>query len=198
MKRQELVTMYTDGSCHGNPGPGGYAAILMCGSRTVEVHGCEWYTTGERMEIRAVVEGLKMLERTKRAHILSDNRTVTAAISSGRAIYLSKNARHNRDLWGDLVRQLRLHPGSYADWVKGHADSFYNNRCDLMANIEADRVRKETDIAQYVFTMLRADRTISPERLKEGCRKEWGINAIRRYHTLYFEMLEAGYDDSVF
>ena len=134
------VDLYTDGACSGNPGKGGYGGILMYNGVSKEYSGYEEMTTNNRMELTAVIVGLKMLKEPVELNIYSDsayvvnaflNDWVTNWIANGWRT-ANKKAVLNDDLWKEL---LDLIAGHQVTWhkVKGHADNEYNNRCDKIA-----------------------------------------------------------------
>lgn len=134
------VTIYTDGACSGNPGPGGWAAILMAGGAKKELSGGEADTTNNRMELMAVIEGLRALKRPCKVDIYSDSAYVVNAFEQN---WLDKWTRNgwknsakaevaNSDLWKALLSLTTLHNVTFHK-VKGHADNEFNNRCDELA-----------------------------------------------------------------
>lgn len=138
----EAVIIYTDGSARGNPGPGGYGAILMYGDHRKELAQGYRRTTNNRMELMAVIAALQSLKRTDlRVTIYSDSQYVVRAVEEG---WLEKwirtqfkGGKKNRDLWEvydsiSKAHQIRFH------WVKGHAENPHNNRCDELATAAAD------------------------------------------------------------
>ncbi|MCD7917116.1 MAG: ribonuclease HI [Clostridiales bacterium] len=139
----KTVTLYTDGACSGNPGPGGWAAILLYGEHTLELSGGEDATTNNRMELTAVIKGLEALKQPCIVELYSDSKYVIDALDKGWAkgwqrrgwVKGDKKPALNPDLWERLLalcdrHTVRLH------WVRGHADNPYNNRCDAMAVAE--------------------------------------------------------------
>ena len=139
----KTVTLYTDGACSGNPGPGGWAAILMFGQQKKELSGGEPSTTNTRMELTGVIEGLSALKEPCAVELYSDSKYVIDALEKGWArswqkrgwVKSDKKPALNPDLWERLlalcdVHDVRLH------WVKGHATNPYNNRCDELAVAE--------------------------------------------------------------
>ena len=134
------VTIYTDGACSGNPGPGGYGAILMAGKYKKELSGGEPNTTNNRMELKAVIAALQALKRPCRVTLYSDSQYVVNMIKQGWLDRWKRNGwmrsktepAKNVDLLEELDRLLQTHQVEM-DWVKGHADNPYNNRCDEMA-----------------------------------------------------------------
>lgn len=134
------VDLYTDGACSGNPGKGGYGGILMYNGREKEYSGFEAETTNNRMELRAVIEGLKMLKESVELHIYSDSAYVVNAFLEGWIDNWQKNnwrtankkEVQNIDLWKEMLVELDKHAVVWHK-VKGHADNEYNNRCDSLA-----------------------------------------------------------------
>ena len=134
------VTLYTDGACSGNPGPGGWGAILeYCGVEK-ELSGGEDSTTNNRMELTAVIEGLKALKESCIVELYSDSKYVIDGLSKGWAEGWRRNGWRkadkkpalNPDLWEQLLELTGRHEMRY-HWVKGHAENPKNNRCDEMA-----------------------------------------------------------------
>lgn len=134
------VTIYTDGACSGNPGAGGWGAILMCNGTSKEISGSEPNTTNNRMELKAVIQALKMLKKASNVKIYSDSAYVVNAFKQ-RWIdnwqvkgWRTSNKKPvlNKDLWEDLIQLMSIHKVEYIK-VKGHADNKYNNRCDELA-----------------------------------------------------------------
>lgn len=150
------VTLYTDGSCSGNPGPGGWGAILMMdlpdGSLyKKEFSGGSPSTTNNIMEMTAVLEGLKKLKMPCDVTLISDSQYVINALEKGWAVgwrargwkKADKTMAANHELWGELLRLIEEggHTMHYT-WVKGHATNAYNNRCDEMAVAETKKFLK--------------------------------------------------------
>jgi ribonuclease HI len=136
----KTITIYTDGACSGNPGPGGWAALLKYGKHEREISGAEPDTTNNRMELRAVVESLRTLKEPVRARIHTDSAYIANAINQGWTDNwirhgwktASKKPVKNRDLWEALLRLLEVHDVTFIK-VKGHADDALNNRVDALA-----------------------------------------------------------------
>ncbi len=136
----KTVTLYTDGACTGNPGPGGWGAILSYNGVEKELSGGEESTTNNRMELLAVISGLEALKECCRVELYSDSKYVIDGLSKGWAVSWRKNGWRkadkkpalNPDLWERLLNLTEKHELSY-HWVKGHADNPYNNRCDQLA-----------------------------------------------------------------
>jgi len=134
------VSIYTDGACSGNPGPGGWAAILMAGGAKKEMSGGERDTTNNRMELMAVIEGLKALKRPCKVDIYSDSAYVVNAFEQNWIGKWVKNGWKNSakaevansDLWKELINLTSIHNVTFHK-VKGHADNEFNNRCDELA-----------------------------------------------------------------
>ncbi len=161
------VTIYTDGACSYNPGPGGWAAVLMYGRHKKEISGSEPMTTNNRMELTAAIKGMEALNRPCRVELYTDSAYLCNAFKLG---WLNnwmnngwrtsgKKPVENRDLWERLaqlggVHELMLHK------VKGHADNEYNNRCDELARAEIKKLMpKEDDVTAE---------TIAPVSENEG------------------------------
>ncbi|MCI0182496.1 MAG: ribonuclease HI [Acidibacillus sp.] len=140
------VSIYTDGACSGNPGPGGWAAILVWGERELELSGGESHTTNQRMEIQAVVEGLRGLKRPCKVTVYSDSAYVVNCFTQKwyvkwqRTGWVNSSNQpvKNRDLWELLIEQLDLHDVQFGK-VKGHSGHHYNERCDALARAAVKR-----------------------------------------------------------
>ena len=134
------VTLYTDGACSGNPGPGGWGAILMYGAKKKEISGGEVSTTNNRMELTAVIEGLKQLKYPCAVEVYSDSAYTVNAFQEGWVSSWEKGGWRkadkkpvlNSDLWQELLALVRTHQVTFHK-VKGHADNPLNNRCDELA-----------------------------------------------------------------
>lgn len=135
-----LVILYTDGACSGNPGPGGWGVLLMSGKRRKELSGGEHLTTNNRMEMKAVVEGLKALKIPCHVKIHSDSALIINAFNQGWIRNWQRNGWkksdkkpvENRDLWEAIIEAGKPHT---LEWikVKGHSTDPYNNRVDELA-----------------------------------------------------------------
>lgn len=138
---QQLI-IYTDGSSRGNPGPGGYGAILQYGSSKKELSAGYRKTTNNRMELMAVIAALQVLKKEGlNIVIFSDSQYVVKAVQEG---WLKnwlktdfKGGKKNKDLW-KLYAELASAHNVVFKWVKGHADNVFNNRCDELATAAAD------------------------------------------------------------
>ena len=134
------VTIYTDGACSGNPGPGGWGAVLCYKGTEKELSGGEAMTTNNRMELTAAVSALKALKEPCRVYLYSDSKYLVDSLMKGWVIAWEKRGwvkadkkpALNADLWQELLRLDKVHEITY-HWVKGHADDDYNNRCDELA-----------------------------------------------------------------
>ena len=138
----KTVTIYTDGACSGNPGPGGYGAVLLYGGARKELSGGYRLTTNNRMEILAVIKGLEALKEPCRVLLYSDSKYVVDAIEKGWVAKWRQNGwmrnkkerALNVDLWEEMTALLERHQVSF-HWVKGHADNPENERCDELARM---------------------------------------------------------------
>jgi ribonuclease HI len=136
------ITIYTDGASRGNPGPGGYGTILMSGAHRKELSQGYHYTTNNRMELMAVIAGLKVLKKDNLdITIYSDSQYVVKAWEEG---WLNnwirtnfKGGKKNEDLWRLFYDLAKKHKIRFK-WVRGHADNPFNNRCDILATEAAD------------------------------------------------------------
>ena len=144
----KTVTIYTDGACSGNPGAGGWGAILMYGSHKRELSGGEPNTTNNRMELTAVIQALSILKEPCIVDLWSDSKYVIDGLEKGWAkgwkvrgwVTSDKKPALNPDLWEELLRLTDIHSLRY-HWVKGHAENEYNNRCDELAVAESQRYK---------------------------------------------------------
>ncbi len=134
------VNLYTDGACSGNPGPGGWGAILECEGHIKELCGGEAETTNNRMELTAVIEGLSALKYSCEVTLISDSKYIIDAITQewvykwkeNNWMRNKKDKALNPDLWEKLLSEIEKHKMTYV-WVKGHAGHPENERCDEMA-----------------------------------------------------------------
>ncbi len=136
------VEIYTDGSCKQNPGPGGWGAVLVYQGRELELSGGQADTTNNRMELTAVIEALKKLREPCQVTLTTDSKYVSDGISKGWARgwkKADKSPALNPDLWGTLLDLCETHTVKFV-WVKGHAGHPYNERCDTLAQGEAQRI----------------------------------------------------------
>ena len=142
IKKDDLITvdLYTDGACSGNPGAGGYAAILISGDKKKEIYGGEKLTTNNRMEIKAVLEGLKQIKKPCKVNVYSDSSYVCDAFDKGWIYSWQKNGWQtsskdevkNVDLFKELILLVKKYNVTFIK-VKGHSDNELNNHCDTLA-----------------------------------------------------------------
>lgn len=136
----ESVDIYTDGACSGNPGPGGWGAILICRGVEKEISGGEKLTTNNRMELMAAICSLRCLKRPCKVRLFSDSAYLINGFTAGWIVSWKRNGWKNSskqtvsniELWQELDRLSGIHDISWIK-VKGHADNVYNNRCDALA-----------------------------------------------------------------
>ena len=144
----KIVTIYTDGACSGNPGPGGWGAILEWQGHEKELSGGEAQTTNNRMELTAVLTALRLLKEPCTVELYSDSKYLVDAIDKGWLygwqkkgwIKADKKPVLNVDLWQQLLPELARHD-VHLHWVKGHAENEKNNRCDQLAVAESKKFR---------------------------------------------------------
>ena len=142
----KTVEIYTDGACSGNPGPGGWGAILRYNGKEKCLSGGEAHTTNNRMELMAVISALLALREKCVVELYSDSKYVIDALEKGWAwgwrkkgwVKSDKKPALNPDLWAMLLDLTRQHEMHY-HWVKGHAENEFNNRCDAMAVAEREK-----------------------------------------------------------
>ncbi len=137
---QKFVEIFTDGACSGNPGPGGWGAVLRYNGREKELSGGERDTTNNRMELTAVIKALEQLKEPCKVMLTTDSKYVSDGVSKGWAVSWQKNGWRkadkkpalNPDLWERLLELLKIHNVTI-NWVKGHAGHPENERCDELA-----------------------------------------------------------------
>ena len=148
MSELTKVNIYTDGACSGNPGPGGWCAILVSMGMEKELSGGAHETTNNRMELTAVIEGLKALKRKCAVHIVTDSKYVVDGITKGWAkSWRAKGWKKsdgkpalNPEMWGELLDLIDSHEVTF-EWIKGHAGHEYNERCDKAAVMQTEKHR---------------------------------------------------------
>ena len=136
----QKIIIYTDGACSGNPGPGGWGAVLMYNEHKKEIAGAEPQTTNNRMELMAVIKALESLKNECEVELYSDSAYVINSFNNGWIYNWQKNGWKtkdkepvkNQELWETLYQYTQKHKVKWIK-VKGHADNEYNNRCDKMA-----------------------------------------------------------------
>ncbi len=138
------VQIYTDGACSGNPGPGGWGAVLLYGQHEKQLSGGEANTTNNRMELTAVIEALSLLKRPCRVTLTTDSKYVADSVTKGWVYGWQKRGWKksdgkdaiNVDLWQRLLPLLQTHEVTFV-WIKGHAGHQYNEICDKLAVAES-------------------------------------------------------------
>ena len=146
MSDKPEIKIYTDGACWGNPGPGGWAAILITPGHRKEINGAEPQTTNNRMEITAALEGLKALNQPSIVQLFTDSSYLVNAATERIPSWKARGWKRkdgvllNADLWQELDREMARHEINWT-WVKGHAGNRYNERADELANKAIRRLR---------------------------------------------------------
>lgn len=146
----KTVEIYTDGACKGNPGPGGWAAILVCGGVEKELSGGDRSTTNNRMELMAAIVAFEALNRPCDVLFTSDSKYVIDGLQKGWAeSWKSRGWKKsdgspalNPDLWSRLLSAIAPHTVRYL-WVRGHAGHPYNERCDRLASAQAEQMGRK-------------------------------------------------------
>ncbi len=141
------INLYSDGSSLGNPGPGGWGTILKYKEHIKELSGANTLTTNNQMELTGVIEGLKQLKEPCSVHIISDSKYVVQAINEWLANWQKNGFRtankqpvKNYELWQEYLKVSQHHKIT-ASWTKGHAGHLENERCDLLARSEAEKLK---------------------------------------------------------
>ena len=136
----KTVEMFTDGACKGNPGPGGWGVLLRCGEHEKHLHGGEAHTTNNRMELMAVIEGLRSLKKDCLVAVTTDSEYVKNGITSWIINWKKRGWKtaarkpvKNEDLWKELDKEVAKHQVSW-HWVKGHSGHRENEIADQLAN----------------------------------------------------------------
>jgi ribonuclease HI len=139
-----VVDIYTDGACRGNPGPGGWGALLSAGARAKEISGAENPTTNNRMELRAVIAALEALKRPSQVRLFTDSQYVRRGIIEWLAQWKARDWKtadrkpvKNQDLWQQLEQAAARHRIEW-HWVRGHSGVAGNERADALANAAID------------------------------------------------------------
>jgi len=138
------ITLFSDGSALGNPGPGGFGTILRYGSKEKEIVGSEPHTTNNRMELRGVIEGLKALKESCEVDVISDSSYVVKGINEWLEGWIKRDFKKvkNIDLWKEYIEVSKPHKIN-AIWVRGHNGHEENERCDILAR---EAAQKEKDL----------------------------------------------------
>lgn len=143
------VTIYTDGACKGNPGKGGWGAVLQSSGCEKEIYGGERHTTNNRMELTAAIEALHALKYPCEVNLYTDSSYVQKGISQWMAGWIKRGWKSssgqvvkNRDLWEKLDALCHRHVIHW-HWVKGHSGHPLNDRADALANLGADKLKQE-------------------------------------------------------
>ena len=138
-EKRSPVEIFTDGACSGNPGTGGYGAILRYGGRTKEISGCQLQTTNNRMELTAVIEALRLINRPCKIRVLTDSNYVVKGMTEWISGWIKRNWVNsrkkpvlNRDLWEILLKLSQPHKIEWK-WIRGHSGYEGNERCDELA-----------------------------------------------------------------
>ena len=136
------ITLFSDGSALGNPGPGGYGTILRYGSKERVISGSEVYTTNNRMELLGVIEGLAALKEACEVDVISDSSYVVKGINEWLSGWIAKDFKKvkNPDLWQRYIEVSKPHK-IHAIWVRGHNGHEENERCDKIARQEAENIK---------------------------------------------------------
>jgi ribonuclease HI len=135
----ENIVIYTDGGCDPNPGPGGWAALIMSGDQKKEISGADKKTTNNRMELTAAIQALRSVPEPAKIKIYTDSQYLQRGIEEWMPGWLRKNWRGssgpvlNQDLWKELLEAIKPHQVSW-QWVKGHAGNVYNTRVDWLVH----------------------------------------------------------------
>ncbi|MEG1547716.1 MAG: ribonuclease HI [Clostridia bacterium] len=143
------ITIYTDGACSGNPGPGGWAAVLIYSENQKEISGAESHTTNNRMELTAAAMALEALKESCEVDLYTDSAYLCKGFNDGWLYNWQRNGWktgakkdvENQDLWKLLLALTRTHSVTWHK-VKGHSDNSFNNRCDELARKAIERLKK--------------------------------------------------------
>ena len=145
--KKPSVEIYADGACSGNPGAGGFGAILKSGDKYKELSGCEKMTTNNRMELMGVISALESLKIPSNVRVTTDSNYIVKGMTEWISGWIRKGWKNsqkkdvlNRDLWERLLKASKPHEIEWV-WVKGHNGHFENERCDELATCAIDRCR---------------------------------------------------------
>lgn len=163
------VTIHSDGACDGNPGPGGWAAVLVYGEHRREVSGSELATTNNRMEIQAAAEALACLKEPCQVEFHTDSQYLRKGITEWIRIWKArgwitktKQPVKNEDLWRKLASAAERHQVAW-HWVKGHAGDVENERCDTLATLAIAELKTRTSSADRARALEEFKRKQNPE-----------------------------------
>jgi ribonuclease HI len=175
----QKVVIHSDGGCQGNPGPGGWAAVLSWGKHTREVSGGSPATTNNRMELMGAIEGLNALNRPCEVEFHTDSQYVKNGVTAWMHGWKrngwktkSKEPVKNADLWKQLDEAVSRHKVSW-HWVKGHAGHAENERCDQLATKAIDDIRKRYTKAQLQACLQEFKESEAPAVEKDLLSKSW-------------------------
>ena len=147
-ENHDIVEIFTDGACSGNPGPGGYGALLKYRGKIKEITGCELETTNNRMEMKAVIEALRQIKRPCTIEVVTDSNYVVKGMTEWLPGWVERNWLNskkkpvlNKDLWEELVKLSRPHRITWK-WIRGHNGHPENERCDQLARESIKSCRK--------------------------------------------------------
>lgn len=164
----KTVIVHSDGACEGNPGPGGWAAVLEYGTQKKEISGAEPATTNNRMELQGAIQALRALKEGCKVQFYTDSEYVKAGITRGVPFWKRNNWRttgkkpvKNKDLWLELDSLAASHNVEWI-WVKGHSGHLQNERCDLLARQEIEKLRRKFSRAE-LSKMLTAFKAANDE-----------------------------------
>jgi ribonuclease HI len=148
--QKPFVEIYADGACSGNPGVGGFGAILKSGEKLREISGCDPETTNNRMELMGVISALEALKKPCSVRVTTDSTYVMKGMTEWIGTWIRNNWRNsqkkevlNRDLWERLLRATETHEVDWS-WIKGHNGHIENERCDFLAREEIKRCKKSS------------------------------------------------------
>lgn len=165
MTSRPSVTLYTDGGCQGNPGPGAWACVVLYQKHAWELSGAEPATTNNRMEIQAAIRGFRALNRPCNVQVFTDSDYLRQGITTWIEGWRRRGWRtkeggpvKNQDLWSELDSLARIHEVDW-QWLKGHAGHRWNERCDSLATRAIERLRSEVSPGQLAEALERFRRT---------------------------------------
>lgn len=149
--KRNIVEIFTDGACSGNPGPGGYGSLLRYGDVIKEISGCAPDTTNNRMEMMAVIEALRQLKRPCKVRLYTDSKYVMQGMTEWISGWVRRNWINsqkkpvvNRDLWEKIIELSRPHQIEW-NWVQGHKGHPENERCDRLARNALKKCKRSSD-----------------------------------------------------